>query len=275
MEVRKPNLAHLERALALAGALALGWFVIAWFDARTYQARGHADLERTLEAVAMSPTSGAEASAPVEESTSAHSADQEAGDRGEREGAVGGTDAPGEGEVSPPGASTRRPESVSETGGEARRGPRPSPAASDSPRPRATAHSGRALAGEPLGLLEVPRLGLSVVVAEGIGGRTLRRAVGHLPETPLPGAPGNAAIAGHRDSHFLPLREILVGDEVRVRTAQGLFRYEVEWVRVVEPTAVEVLDPTDHPALTLITCYPFSHLGSAPDRYVVRARLKG
>ena len=125
--------------------------------------------------------------------------------------------------------------------------------------------------GEVVGLLEVPRIGLSSVVLEGDDARTLGRAAGHLPDTPLPGRPGNAAIAAHRDTFFRPLRHIRVGDVVRVMTAEADHEYVVRETRVVRPEDVWVLDPTDRPALTLITCYPFGYVGAAPGRFVVRA----
>lgn len=126
--------------------------------------------------------------------------------------------------------------------------------------------------GEPVGRLLVPRLDLDVVVAHGSDARTLRRAAGHLPGSPLPVAGGNVAVAGHRDRHFRPLKDIEVGDEIEMVTPDGSFRYQVEWMRVLDPDDVWVLHPTTEPALTLVTCYPFYYVGSAPDRFVVRAR---
>lgn len=129
--------------------------------------------------------------------------------------------------------------------------------------------------GEPLGRLEVPRLGLEVMVAEGTRGWVLRRGAGHLPGTPLPGDTGNVAVAGHRDRHFRPLKDVAPGDEVLLTTPHGTFRYRVEWTRIVAPRDVEVLDPTDQPTLTLVTCYPFYFVGNAPDRFIVRAHQVG
>lgn len=129
--------------------------------------------------------------------------------------------------------------------------------------------------GEPLGRLEIPRLGLEVMVAEGTRGSVLRRGAGHLPDTPLPGDTGNVAVAGHRDRHFRPLKDVAPGDEVLLTTPQGTFRYRVEWTRIVAPRDVEVLDPTDQPTLTLVTCYPFYFVGNAPDRFIVRAHQVG
>jgi sortase A len=125
--------------------------------------------------------------------------------------------------------------------------------------------------GSALAELSVPRIGLSAVVLHGSDAQTLRRGPGHLEDTAFPGEPGNVVIAGHRDSFFRPLRNVQVGDDVFVDTPQARSHYRVTSLRVVTPYDVSVLEPTDTPVLTLITCYPFWVLGDAPDRFVVRA----
>ena len=125
--------------------------------------------------------------------------------------------------------------------------------------------------GSLVGSIEIPRLGLSAVIAEGEDEATLKVAVGHLPDTPLPGDAGNSALAGHRDTFFRPLQHIRVGDQVRVSTPRGDFHYQVRETMVMGPDDVWVLDPTDRPMLTLITCYPFNYVGKAPRRFIVRA----
>jgi sortase A len=129
--------------------------------------------------------------------------------------------------------------------------------------------------GSAFGRLAIPRLGLSVVVAGGADKRTLRRAVGHIPGTALPGEAGNVGLAGHRDRYFRPLKDVQLADEITLTTPEGTFRYRVEWAKVVERTAVHVLDATAAPALTLVTCYPFYYVGPAPKRFIVRARQVG
>jgi sortase A len=126
--------------------------------------------------------------------------------------------------------------------------------------------------GEPIGTLRIPRLGLSVIVAEGTSSRALRRAVGRLPDSGLPAGTGNIAIAGHRDTFFRPLEHIEVGDEILLETAAGYEVYAVEWTSVVGPRKVSVVDDAGYSALTLVTCYPFRYVGFAPERFVVRAR---
>jgi sortase A len=122
-----------------------------------------------------------------------------------------------------------------------------------------------------LALLEIPRLGISTPVLPGDDTRTLDIAVGHLPDTPKPWEDGNSAFAAHRDGLFRPLRNIRVGDEVRVRTLKGEFTYRVREIKIVLPTDLSVLAPGDGPRLTLITCYPFNLVGNAPKRFIVHA----
>ena len=126
--------------------------------------------------------------------------------------------------------------------------------------------------GDVLGRLDVPRLGLSVAVLQGTGPRMLRLGTGHIESTPLPGEAGNSGIAGHRDTFFRGLKDIHRNDEIQVQTPTGLFRYEVDWVKVVAPDDLSVLAPSTESALTLVTCYPFYFVGPAPKRLVVRAR---
>jgi sortase A len=130
--------------------------------------------------------------------------------------------------------------------------------------------------GTLVGRLEIPRLGLSAIVLEGIEARTLRHGAGHIPGTALPVQNGNVGIAGHRDSFFRALKDIGNNDIITMTTPEGTYRYEVEWTRIVTPDDTEVLDDPGKPALTLVTCYPFYYVGSAPKRFIVRAaRIAG
>ena len=162
------------------------------------------------------------------------------------------------------------------------RGPRPGPHGSDADAaafigPPAPGEAQRArrtltLGAGVLGRLEIPRLGIAAMVAEGTDTRTLRHAVGHVPSTALPGDPGNCSLAGHRDTFLRGLGKVRVDDTVRVVTLDRTFTYRVEWGMVVEPDRVDVLDSTATRSLTLITCYPFGFVGHAPQRFIVRAR---
>jgi len=123
-----------------------------------------------------------------------------------------------------------------------------------------------------LGRLEIPRLRISAIVAEGVDKKTLARAVGHVSTTAQPGRPGNCALAGHRDTFLRGLGNVRVNDVIRIVTRDRTYVYEVEWTEVVEPRRIDVLDPTPQRAVTLITCYPFRYVGHAPKRFIVRAR---
>jgi LPXTG-site transpeptidase (sortase) family protein len=122
-----------------------------------------------------------------------------------------------------------------------------------------------------IGRLKIPRLGLSAVFVEGDDSKTLRRAVGHIPGTPLPGQPGNAALTGHRDTFFRPLRNIRANDIIVVTTLGAEYRYRVVGTQVVRPDNVRVLAAGAGEILTLVTCYPFYFVGPAPARFVVSA----
>ncbi len=126
---------------------------------------------------------------------------------------------------------------------------------------------------EPIGRMEIPRLHLSVAILEGTDPKTLRVAAGHIKGTSLPGTAGNTCIAGHRDTLFRPLREVQPQDAIIITTAYGKFRYIVDMVEIVSPSDVRVLRPTTDQELTLITCYPFTYVGPAPNRLAVHARL--
>ena len=125
--------------------------------------------------------------------------------------------------------------------------------------------------GEQVGEIEIPRLALRAVILQGESPQVLRRGVGHLPQTPMPGERGNIGLAGHRDSFFRPLRQIRYGDIIILHTFKGRFEYRAESIRTVSRMNVDVLGPSDKRELTLVTCFPFNYVGSAPDRFIVRA----
>jgi sortase A len=141
------------------------------------------------------------------------------------------------------------------------------------PRRRSPARKVRPMvASEDLvGRIEIPRLGLKAIVAEGVSAGTLSRAVGHLPGTALPGGDGNVVLAAHRDTFFRPLKDVREGDDIQLTTPQGRYGYRVEATQVVDPGRTDLLEAEGPPRLTLVTCYPFYLVGSAPDRFIVRA----
>ena len=123
----------------------------------------------------------------------------------------------------------------------------------------------------PLATLRIQRIGVRSWCSAGTDDWTLNRAVGHIAGTPKPGGAGNVGLAGHRDGFFRPLKDIAVGDLIEVETGERVDHYRVPQTLIVTPNDVWVLDPTESPSLTLVTCYPFYFIGSAPKRFIVRA----
>ncbi|MGA2046440.1 MAG: class D sortase [Terracidiphilus sp.] len=127
--------------------------------------------------------------------------------------------------------------------------------------------------GAPIGVLEIPKIRLQVPVFDGTDRRTLSRGVGRIVGTARPGDQGNIGIAGHRDSYFRGLKDVGIGDVIELRTVNGTDVYIVDEIHIVAPSDVSVLRPRLVSSLTLVTCYPFYFVGSAPQRYIVMASL--
>jgi sortase A len=127
--------------------------------------------------------------------------------------------------------------------------------------------------GSLVGRVDVPRVGVSSIIREGDDTATLRHSVGHIPETALPGEPGNAGLAGHRDSFFRGLKDVRTGDRIVVTTPDSVVHYVIRGTRIVGPDDVSVLGPTPRQTLTLVTCYPFNYIGAAPMRFIVQADM--
>src|SRR4029079_13318211 len=128
--------------------------------------------------------------------------------------------------------------------------------------------------GATLGRIDIPRLGVSAIVRAGSDAKTLRLAVGHIPGTAFPGDAGNVGLAGHRDTFFRGLKNIRADDLISIATVEGTYTYRVERTTVVNPSDVWVLYSPVHGTVRLVTCCPFSYVGSAPQRCVVQARLQ-
>lgn len=125
----------------------------------------------------------------------------------------------------------------------------------------------------PHALLTIPKIDVRVAVFNGTSDRVLNLGAGRVPGTATVSGDGNLAIAAHRDGFFRGLKDIELGDEIAVQHRDGINRYTVTEVSIVEPSDVSVLAQTETPTLTLITCYPFYFVGSAPQRFIVRAKL--
>jgi sortase A len=125
----------------------------------------------------------------------------------------------------------------------------------------------------PLAALRIGAIHLEVPVLEGTDDFTLNRAVGHIDGTAEPGQEGNVGIAGHRDGFFRGLKDIQQGDGIELITRDKRITYVVDEILVVSPEDVSVLAPRSKSSLTLVTCYPFYFVGSAPQRFIVHARI--
>jgi sortase A len=129
------------------------------------------------------------------------------------------------------------------------------------------------LIGDAIAHIVIPKANVDKIVVEGVGVEDLKKGPGHYPGTPMPGEPGNAAIAGHRTTYgapFYDLSDLEPGDPITVTTKVGEFRYEVDNLQVVSPESIEVLNPTEDNRLTLTTCNPRY---SAAERLIVSAKL--
>jgi sortase A len=124
-----------------------------------------------------------------------------------------------------------------------------------------------------IAILRIPKIHVEVPVLEGTDDLSLNRGVGHVVGTANPGDKGNMAIAGHRDGFFRALKDIGLGDTIEMATLERTETYIIDRITIVDPNDVSVLKPSPHASLTLITCYPFYFVGSAPKRYIVQASV--
>ena len=127
----------------------------------------------------------------------------------------------------------------------------------------------------PEAVLRIPKAHVAVPVFDGTDELTLNRGVGRILGTAHPGGNGNVGIAGHRDGFFRGLKDIQTGDTVELVMPGKTELFAVDNISIVDPSDVSVLRPTPAPSVTLVTCYPFYFIGSAPLRYIVHASLIG
>jgi sortase A len=128
--------------------------------------------------------------------------------------------------------------------------------------------------GAAIGQIEIPRIGNTYNVVEGTDTHSLQEGPGHYPSTAFPGMGETVAIAGHRTTYLAPFRflnELRPGDPIIVTMPYGRFDYTVQYLRIVAPTDVSVIDDVGYERLVLSACNP---LYSAAQRIIVFARLK-
>lgn len=127
--------------------------------------------------------------------------------------------------------------------------------------------------GEQIGTLTIPKLERTVPIFEGGSEDVLKKGVGHISSTPIPGEESNSVVAGHRDTFFRHLDRLDVGDKLIVGRSTISFIYKIRRIRIVEKDDKTVIVPKPRTTLTLTTCYPFSYIGPAPQRYIIEAEL--
>jgi len=125
--------------------------------------------------------------------------------------------------------------------------------------------------GDVVGRILIPRINVTVAILQGTTPQTLRLGVGHIDGTPLPGEEGNSGIAGHRDTFFRNLRDLRSGDDIQIQSISGVSNYKVDWLQIIDPKDTAILTPSSGSELTLVTCYPFHFIGSAPERFAAHA----
>ncbi len=125
----------------------------------------------------------------------------------------------------------------------------------------------------PLAILRIQKVKLEVPVLNGTDELSLNRGVGYIPGMSRPGEPGNVGIAGHRDGFFRVLKDLVPGDIIEVETLDRVYLYKIDQIAKVDKNDNSILRQTSEPLLTLVTCYPFYFIGSAPKRYIVVASL--
>jgi sortase A len=130
-----------------------------------------------------------------------------------------------------------------------------------------------AYASPAIAILRIPKVDIEVPVLEGTDDLALNRGVGHIEGTARPGESGNMGIAGHRDGFFRGLKDVVNGDKIELITKKGTENYIIDQITIVKRADVSVLAPRERSSLTLVTCYPFYFIGSAPERYIVQASL--
>nr|WP_232353827.1 class D sortase [[Bacillus] enclensis] len=127
--------------------------------------------------------------------------------------------------------------------------------------------------GDVLGILKIPKLTKELPIIEGTEEEELEKGVGHYSDTKLPGEKDRIFLAGHRDTVFKSMGEIVKGDLLTIEMASGTHEYEVIESFIVKENDLSVLQPTSpEEILTLSTCYPFEYLSSTEDRYIINAR---
>ncbi|WP_299092772.1 class D sortase [uncultured Metabacillus sp.] len=129
--------------------------------------------------------------------------------------------------------------------------------------------------GEAVGILHIPRLNAHLPIVEGTDPDDLEKGVGHYKGSYYPGENGQIVLSGHRDTVFRRAGELKIGDSLEIGLPYGSFEYEITKTKIVEADDVSIITlQNETEELLLTTCYPFSYVGNAPQRYIIYAKKK-
>jgi len=124
----------------------------------------------------------------------------------------------------------------------------------------------------PIGVITIEAVNIQIPIYNGAEDLNLNRGVGRIKGMAWMNETGNLGIAGHRDGVFRGLKDTKKGDLIEVLSIDGVQNYEVSSITIVDQSEISPMDPTPDKTLTLVTCYPFYHIGHAPQRYIVKAK---
>lgn len=128
---------------------------------------------------------------------------------------------------------------------------------------------------ETIGILKIPKIKAELPIVEGTDEDELEKGVGHYRGTAFPGEKDQIVLSGHRDTVFRKLGELEIGDELIVEMSYGKFTYVIQETDIVDAEDRTVIRSTaPNEVLTVTTCYPFSYIGNAPERYIIYATPK-
>jgi len=127
--------------------------------------------------------------------------------------------------------------------------------------------------GEAAGILHIPRLGAQLPIVEGTSPDDLEKGVGHYKDSYYPKQNGQIVLSGHRDTVFRRTGELEIGDKLKIELPYGSFEYEITHTKIVDQDDTSIITlQHEKEELLLTTCYPFSYVGNAPERYIMYAK---
>ncbi|WP_044894247.1 class D sortase [Bacillus alveayuensis] len=127
--------------------------------------------------------------------------------------------------------------------------------------------------GEAVGILKIPRLQAELPIIEGTDPDDLEKGVGHYKGSFYPDENGQIVLSGHRDTVFRKIGELKIGDELIIELPYGTFSYKMMDTKIVDADDTSIITlQNEYEELIVTTCYPFSYVGNAPERYIIYAK---